>query len=216
MSANLNKVFLMGNLTRDPEMQQLPTTSLCQFGMAINRQMTLASGETREEVCFVDVVAFGRNGEVVSQYVRKGQPLFVEGRLRFEQWDDRETGKKRSRLSVVAERVQLLGGPGQGQSQGQSQGQHAAPGGYAPGGYAAPAAPGYGQAPQGYAQGGYAAPSAPAYGQSAPQGYAPPPRAAGPQQGGGRMAVPPPAAPEPMPVFEPLPDKSEDVDNIPF
>ena len=121
--ANLNKVFLIGNLTRDPELRQLPSgSSLCSFGMAVSRTMTLVSGEKREEVCYVDVVAIGRQAEVIHQYTRKGSPLFVEGRLHYEQWEDRETGKKRSRLSVRVERSQFIGSPPP-----QQQGYTAAP-----------------------------------------------------------------------------------------
>ena len=102
MPANLNKVFLMGNLTRDPEMRTLPSgTTVCAFGVAVNRQFVNAAGVTQEEVCFIDVSAFGRSGEVVAQYLRKGSPIFVEGRLHFEQWDERETGSKRCMLAAT-------------------------------------------------------------------------------------------------------------------
>lgn len=112
---NLNKVYLLGNLTRDPELRQLPGgQTVASFGIAMNRQFANARGESREEVCFVDVEAWGRQAEVVGSYVRKGSPLFVEGRLRYDQWDDRDTGKKRSRLSVTAEHIQLMGSPAQG------------------------------------------------------------------------------------------------------
>ena len=111
MAASLNKVFMMGNLTRDPELRQAGGQQICGFGIALNRTYQTARGETREDVCYVDVEAWGRTADIVAQYARKGSPLFVEGRLRYDQWDDRETGKKRSRLTVTAENVQLLGGP---------------------------------------------------------------------------------------------------------
>ena len=111
MAASLNKVFMMGNLTRDPEIRQAGGQQICSFGIAMSRTYQSARGETREDVCYVDVDAWGRTGEIVAQYARKGSPLFVEGRLRYDTWDDRETGKKRNRLTVTAENVQLLGGP---------------------------------------------------------------------------------------------------------
>jgi len=116
--ASMNKVFLMGNLTRDPELRQMPGgMAFCSFGMAINRQFQSARGETREETCFVDIETWGRTAEIVAQYMRKGRPIFVEGRLRFDQWDDRETGKKRNRLTVRAERVQFVDSNPQGGQQ---------------------------------------------------------------------------------------------------
>lgn len=109
--ANLNKVFLIGNLTRDPELRVTPRgTPICQFGMAISRQFKDESGQTREEATFVDVEAWGKQGEIISKYVTKGRPLFVEGRLRFDQWEDKTSGQKRSRLKVVLENFQFLGG----------------------------------------------------------------------------------------------------------
>lgn len=108
--ASLNKVLLIGNLTREPEQRSVGASSVCSFGLAMNRRYTTARGEQREETCFVDVDVWGRSAEVVMQYVHKGDPLFVEGRLNYDQWDDRETGKKRSRLTVRADNVQLMGG----------------------------------------------------------------------------------------------------------
>ncbi|HQL10492.1 MAG TPA: single-stranded DNA-binding protein, partial [Lentisphaeria bacterium] len=90
----------------------------------------------REEVCFVDVETWGRQAEIASTYLRKGSPVFIEGRLRFEQWDDRETGKKRSRLSVTTERLQLMGAPGQGASYAEDGSQQNTP--YQPPRHAAP------------------------------------------------------------------------------
>lgn len=110
---SLNKVFLMGNLTRDPELRVTPKgTSICQFGLAINRKFKLESGETREEVTFVDIEAWGRQGETIAKYVTKGRPLFVEGRLKLDQWEDKNTKEKRSRMRVVLEQFEFLGSGG--------------------------------------------------------------------------------------------------------
>ena len=110
--ASLNKVLLMGNLTRDPELRYTTGgAAICSFGMAINRRYTTAQGEDREEVCFVEIEAWGRWAEACKNYLRKGAPVFVEGRLRYDQWEDRETGKKRSRILVTAERGQFLSQP---------------------------------------------------------------------------------------------------------
>ncbi|MEY4941679.1 MAG: hypothetical protein RIQ93_3414, partial [Verrucomicrobiota bacterium] len=107
---SLNKVLLMGNLTRDPELRVTPKgTSICQFSLAINRQFKMESGETREEVIFVDVEAWGKQGETISKYCTKGRPLYVEGRLRLDQWEDKNTKEKRSRMKVVLEQFQFLG-----------------------------------------------------------------------------------------------------------
>jgi single-strand DNA-binding protein len=107
---SLNKVLLMGNLTRDPELRVTPKgTSICQFSLAINRQFKMESGETREEVIYVDVEAWGKQGETIAKYVTKGRPLYVEGRLRLDQWEDKTTKEKRSRMKVVLEQFQFLG-----------------------------------------------------------------------------------------------------------
>lgn len=110
--ASFNKVILVGNLTRDPELRYTPKgTAIAKIGLAVNRVWTSESGEKKEEVTFVDVDVFGRTAENVGQYMRKGRPILVEGRLRLDQWDDKQTGQKRSRLGVVAETVQFLGSP---------------------------------------------------------------------------------------------------------
>lgn len=117
---SLNKVLLMGNLTRDPELRVTPKgTPICQFSLAINRQFKMESGESREEVIYVDVEAWGKQGETIAKYVTKGRPLYVEGRLRLDQWEDKNTKEKRSRMKVVLEQFQFLGdsrggGPGGG------------------------------------------------------------------------------------------------------
>jgi single-strand DNA-binding protein len=113
--ANFNKVYLIGNLTRDPELRVTPKgTAICQFGLAVNRQFKDEAGAVRDETTFVDIEAWGRQGETISKYCTKGRPLFVEGRLKFDQWEDKTSGQKRSRLKVVLEGFQFLGGRGEG------------------------------------------------------------------------------------------------------
>ena len=108
---NVNKIILIGNLTRDPQTKQLPTQSLVtEFGLAMNRKFKSHDGEDREEVCFVDCAAFGRQAEVIQKYCRKGKQLYIEGRLRYDSWDDKNGHGKRSKLSVVVESFQFLGG----------------------------------------------------------------------------------------------------------
>ena len=108
--ASFNKVILVGNLTRDPELRYTPKgTAIAKFGLAVNRVWTNEAGEKKEEATFVDIDVFGRTAENVAQYMRKGSPLLVEGRLRLDQWDDKQTGQKRSKLGVVGEIVQFLG-----------------------------------------------------------------------------------------------------------
>ena len=110
--ASYNKVILVGNLTRDPELRYTPKgMAIAKIGLAVNRNWTNEAGEKKEEVTFVDVDIFGRTAENVAQYMKKGRPILIEGRLRLDQWDDKQTGQKRSRLSVVAETVQFLGSP---------------------------------------------------------------------------------------------------------
>ena len=107
--ANFNKVILAGNLTRDPELRYTPKgTAIAKFGLAINRNWTGEDGQKREEVTFVDVDAFGKQAEVIGQYLKKGRPVLVEGRLKLDQWDDKQTGQKRSRLGVVLEAFSFL------------------------------------------------------------------------------------------------------------
>ena len=117
--ASFNKVILLGNLTRDPELRYTPKgTAIAKLGLAVYRVWTNDAGEKKEEVTFVDVDVFGRTAENCGQYLRKGRPLMVEGRLKLDQWDDKTAGQKRSRLGVVAETVQFLGGNRDTQSQG--------------------------------------------------------------------------------------------------
>lgn len=118
--ASFNKVLLMGNLTRDPEVRSTPSgQTVTAFGIASNRTYTVGGpgGEKREEVTFVDVDFWGRRGEVVAQYLKKGDPIFVEGRLTYRQWEDKE-GNKRNKLSVTAENFEFIGGRGGGGNRG--------------------------------------------------------------------------------------------------
>jgi single-strand DNA-binding protein len=109
--ASYNKVILVGNLTRDPEMRYTPKgMAIAKIGLAVNRNWTNEAGEKKEEVTFVDVDAFGRQAETLAQYMKKGSPLLIEGRLKLDQWDDKQTGQKRSKLGVVVEGFQFLGG----------------------------------------------------------------------------------------------------------
>lgn len=106
--ASFNKVILMGNLTRDPELRVTPNgNSICKLGLATSRVYSTRDGERREETTFVDIDAFGKQAEVISKYMRKGRPIMIEGRLKLDQWES--DGQKRSKLSVVLENFQFLG-----------------------------------------------------------------------------------------------------------
>lgn len=108
--ANLNKVFLIGNLTRDVRMSYTPNnTAVANLGMAINRTWMGQDGQKNEETTFVDLAMFGRRAEVLGKFLSKGDPLFVEGRLKLESWDDKQSGQRRNKLSVVIEDFQFLG-----------------------------------------------------------------------------------------------------------
>jgi single-strand DNA-binding protein len=110
--ASFNKVILLGNLTRDPEVRYTPKGSaVADLGIAVNRQYTLENGEKREEVTFVDVTFWGRTAEVAGEYLKKGRPVFIEGRLQLDTWDDKQSGQKRSKLKVIGETMQMLGAP---------------------------------------------------------------------------------------------------------
>lgn len=208
--AGVNKVILIGNLTREPEYRQMPNgTAVVDFGMAMNRRFVNTRGEQQEDTCFVDLAAFGRTAEVVRNFCHKGDPLFIEGRLRYDQWDDKTNGAKRSRLTVVAESVELLtrrnsNAPGQPPYQGQGAA------------YGQPVPPQVGLQPltpggSGYAQGGYQQPYAQRQG-----GYS---QSAG---GSGQFAPPPQ---QPMPAFQSVPtappsaaapENDVPVDDVPF
>ncbi|MBK1833438.1 single-stranded DNA-binding protein [Roseibacillus ishigakijimensis] len=112
--ANLNKVYLMGRLTRDPELRYTPKgTAVADIGMAINRYRGGGDGgERTEETTFVDVTLWGRQAEIVNQYLAKGREVFIEGRLQLDSWEDKASGQKRSKLKVVGESMQFIGGPG--------------------------------------------------------------------------------------------------------
>jgi len=112
MAANLNKVFLMGNLTRDPEVRYTPKgTAVGEFGLAINDSYKAQDGTIKESVTYVDIEVWSRQAETCKQYLSKGRPVFIEGSLKFDQWESPE-GQKKSKLRVRAERVQFLGSPG--------------------------------------------------------------------------------------------------------
>ena len=132
--ASYNKVMLIGNLTRDPEIKYTPKgTAIADIGLAVNRNYTTDSGEKREEVTFIDVTLWGRVAEIVGEYCKKGRPLFVEGRLQLDTWDDKATGQKRSKLKVVGENIQLLGsreGGGGGGEQSESRPESRPSGGF--------------------------------------------------------------------------------------
>src|SRR5437763_12199096 len=134
--ASFNKVLLMGNLTRDPQLKYLPSqTAVAEFGLACNRRFKTQTGEDREEVTFVDCTAFGKQAEVINQYCTKGKPLFIEGRLKFDSWEDKQGGGKRSKLTVVIENFQFIGS----RDGGGGGGGGGASGGGAPGNFEADA-----------------------------------------------------------------------------
>src|SRR5882762_10537120 len=107
--ASFNRVILMGNLTRDPELRYTPKgTAVAKIGLAVNRVWRTETGEAKEEVTFVDIDAFGKQAETIGQYLKKGRPILIEGRLRLDTWDDKQTGQKKSRLGVVLETFQFI------------------------------------------------------------------------------------------------------------
>ncbi len=118
--SNFNKVFLMGNLTRDPDLRYMPNgTAVANFGLAVNRKWKSGDGSDREETLFIDVTAFARQAEVMSEHLSKGRPVFIEGRLRLEQWEDRQSGQKRSKHTVTVENFQFIGSPVGGGGKGE-------------------------------------------------------------------------------------------------
>ncbi len=114
--ASFNKVILLGNLTRDPQVKYTPSgTAVAEIGLAVNRYwFDKQTNSRREETTFVDVTLWGRDAEVAGEYLAKGRPVLIEGRLQLDTWDDKTTGQKRSKLRVVGERMQLLGSRGEG------------------------------------------------------------------------------------------------------
>lgn len=172
--ANLNKVMLIGNLTADPEVRTTPRgNSLTELRLAVNRVSSGPNeGERREETTFLDVTCWGRTGEVAAQYLSKGRPVFIEGRLQMDTWEDKQTGQRRSRIRIIAENLQLLGSRDGGQQGGggyqnqprnnygngggyqQGGGNYGNGGGYQQGGYQQQGGGNYGNG-GGYRQGGY-------------------------------------------------------------
>jgi single-strand DNA-binding protein len=127
--ASFNRVILMGNLTRDPELKALPNsdTHVCDFALAVNRRWKDANGEERDEVVFIDCVAFGKTGQTIGESLTKGRPIHIEGRLKFEQWEQ-EDGQRRSKIRVVVEQFRFVDAkPGSGKS-GQSAQRNSARG----------------------------------------------------------------------------------------
>ena len=120
--ANFNKVILVGNLTRDPQLSYTPNqTAVCEFGMAVNRKWRGKDGQQNEDTCFVECQAWSKTGEIINQYMSKGRPIFVEGRLTYSSWEGKD-GQKHSRLRVTVENFQFLGGQGGGGQGGGGQG----------------------------------------------------------------------------------------------
>ena len=119
---NLNKVMLMGNITRDIEIRNLPGgQAIAQIGLAINRSWSDSNGQKKEEVTFVDLEAWGKQAEAMHKYLAKGRPVYVEGRLKLDQWDDKETGQKRSKMKVVVEGFQFIDSKPEGERDTQQQ-----------------------------------------------------------------------------------------------
>lgn len=118
--ANYNKVILIGNLTRDPQLSYTPSqTAVVELGLAVNRKWKSQDGQARDETCFVELKAFGRPAETINQYMSKGRPILVEGRLQFQQWTAQD-GTKRSKHVVIVENFQFLGGRPEGSTQPQN------------------------------------------------------------------------------------------------
>jgi len=134
--ASFNKVILAGNLTRDPELRYTPKgTAVARLGIACNRKWKSETGEMKEEVTFVDVDAFGKQAETIGQYLKKGRPILIEGRLRYDTWEDKQSGQKKSKLGVVLESFQFLdsgGGRGEGEAPRSRPAPAAAPAAEAP------------------------------------------------------------------------------------
>jgi single-strand DNA-binding protein len=122
--ASFNKVILMGNLTRDPQVRYTPNqTAVADIGLAINRVwFDKVSNQKREDVTFVDVTLWGRDAEVAGEYLSKGKPVLIEGRLQLDQWQDKDSGQKRSKLKVVCETMKMVGSRTDGQGQGRPSG----------------------------------------------------------------------------------------------
>ena len=129
--ASLNKVMIIGNLTRDPEVRFTPKgTAVCDIALAVNRRYVNDAGERQEEVAYLDVTLWGKQAELAGQYLAKGNPLFVEGRLQMDTWEDKATGQKRSKIRIICENMQFLGGKANAGGGGGYQGGHDDEGGY--------------------------------------------------------------------------------------
>lgn len=176
--ANLNKVMIIGNLTADPEVRTTPRgNTVAELRLAVNRVSSGPNdGERREETTYLDVTCWGRTAEIAGQYLAKGRPVFIEGRLQQDTWEDKQTGQKRSKIRIVAENMQLLGGreggaPSQGGGYQQRSNNYSNNGGgYQQGGYNGGGQGGYQQGGNyggGYSNGGYQ--------QQRPQQQTPPP-----------------------------------------
>jgi single-strand DNA-binding protein len=123
--ANYNRIILVGNLTRDPQLKYLPSQMpVVEFGMAVNRKFRGSDGQDREEVLFIDCACFGKGAEVINNYCQKGKQLLVEGRLKYDTWEDKQGGGKRSKHSVVVDNFQLMGGPRDSGGGGAPQGSY--------------------------------------------------------------------------------------------
>ena len=216
-----NKVVLVGNLTRDIELRYASNgNAIGSTAIAATRKFNV-NGEKREETCFIDITFWGKQAEIANQYLSKGSKLLVEGRLKFDQWTDQQTGQQRSKHSITVENMEMLGSPQQqnnGGNQGGYQQSYGQQGGYAPqqAGYAQPQQQGYAQPQQQRA----AAPqqqrqAAPAQRQAAPQqaqaGYA-----AQPQQQGYAQPAPQQAAPAPQEQYDDGSAYVEQDETIPF
>jgi single-strand DNA-binding protein len=162
--ANYNRIVLVGNLTRDPQLKYLPSQmAVVEFGMAVNHKFRTRDGQDREEVLFIDCACFGKGAEIINNYCHKGNQLLVEGRLKFDTWEDKQGGGKRSKHSVVVDNFQLLGGPRGAAGGGGQQGGYDEDSGGGPPPQRTPSRP-----PQGRAQ------------QARPQQQPPPPQAEAP------------------------------------
>ena len=129
--ASYNRVILMGNLTRKPELRYAQNgTPICKVGLAVNRRYKDQSGEWKEQPTFVDVTIFGKRGEAFSKYHDKGKPAFIEGSLRLDTWDDKQTGEKRSKLYVVGDNWEFVGSGGGRASSGEDSGGESFEGSY--------------------------------------------------------------------------------------
>jgi single-strand DNA-binding protein len=214
--ASFNKVLLMGNLTREPELRYTSGNSVavCEFGIAINRRFTQGDGQAKDETCFVDIVVWGKQGESCQRFLKKGASVFIEGRLVYEQWAERDTQKRRSRLRVTAERVQFLSARADGSIGG---GDVAMPEeDPMQGGYAAPRQPmqyGGGMMQQPMQRQAHPMQKAPRQPYARQQYDTPPPQQQVYRSNMQQQPMMPQSMPEPeMPEEDPL----ENVDDIPF